>query len=218
MQNVAKSLLRNLSTRARVSAPSPSPSRRLNSSEGLLNRLPQVVELLSVASPASSSLSKFIRASTSVAPLNSSEGLVNRLPQLVELISDALPANSIRASTSSERFMNRSPQLEELSMDAEPSSELLSSSSRLPQVVDLSTSSEVVDDFPRSVLSEPRDLKSVVVTDSSRAAEVSSAPAPPLASTGKLCLQILFLLLCIIINSLGLGPWASSLLRGSGSG
>lgn len=215
-QNVAKSLLRNVARNSsRVSTPAvplelPSVPRARNSlriwdsSEGLMDRLPQALELSSLP-----------RARNSLRVSDSSKALMDLSPQTLELSSTPMTLNAFKVSNPSEGLMDRTPQVQELSSSP----------------ADRSNSSEVLNpsrsvDLLFSEPANPTRLNSFSASNSSgglpRAApELSSslvAPPANLASTGRLCLQIVFLVLCLVINNLGLGPWASTLLGASNSG
>lgn len=199
IQNVAKSLLRNVSSEARDSSGISTSSVLQNSS--------RAVEL----SPLPTARNSF-RVSNSL-------GLLDRLPQVVELSSDPIASTAPTAPNSARVLsFSRAMKLDSsqtalsVSRDSNSSSEVLNS----PRSVDL-----LFSPADPTALNSSRASNSSGIVDSSRAAEISSslaAPTAPLASSAKLCLQIAFLMFCLIINNLGLGPWASSLLGGSNSG
>ena len=84
-------------------------------------------------------------------------------------------------------------------LDSSPAVEL---SSPPPPTLDLSGAANV-SELPTSP----------ALLNSPRAMELSSPPAiAPSPNSGKIFLQIVFLLLWLIINNLGLGPWAIGLL------
>lgn len=206
IQNVAKSLIRNASSRASVS----NSSRLLNPSRAAeLSSLPTSLDSFKISdftrllSPSTTKELSSLPAAQNSSGVSNFSGILNS-SRAEELSSLPRAQNSSRVSNSA-RLVDCSPEVEELSPPPRTrnSSEVLD----IRRSVDLAFS--------------PTDAtasNSAGIVNSPRAAEFSSslsAPTAPLASSGKLCLQIVFLLLCLIINNIGLGPWASSLIGGS---
>ena len=214
MHNIAKSLIRRISSGSRASNP-PSLAPKLSSSLST----PSALDSVSNPSRASNLASLPSTSAASDHLVSNPSSLASKFaslstPAALDLVSNPSSLASKLASplsipaaldlvSNSARFL-----------DSEPAAELSSTQAADLVLSEVLRSDQLVMNSPTvQEISSARDQPATSYARDHQAA----ASAGPVMGTGRICLQIVFLVFWLILNHVGLGPWAWSLLGSTGA-